>query len=58
MQLANFDTPDTICEFGGYVPEEVSDEENEEIGRLLDSLTEDDLKIARITTIYLDDDDD
>ncbi len=53
MQAAKFYTPDTVCTFGGYVPEEVSDEENEEIERALSELTEDDLKIARITTIYL-----
>ena len=56
MQLARFNTPNTIYEFCGYVPEEVSDRENEEIERALRELTEDDLKIARITTIYLDDD--
>ena len=46
-------------EFTPYIPdEEISDEENEELGRLIESLTEDDLKVARVTTIYYYDDDD
>lgn len=33
--------------------EEVSDEENEELGRILDSLTEDDLQVVRTEFIYI-----
>ena len=33
--------------------EEVSDEENEELGRILDSLTEDDLQVVRTEFIYV-----
>ncbi|MBQ7734191.1 MAG: hypothetical protein IJT58_09265 [Synergistaceae bacterium] len=33
--------------------DEVSDEENEELGRILDSLTEDDLQVVRTEFIYI-----
>lgn len=36
-----------------YATEEVSDEENEELGRILDSLTEDDLQVVRTDFIYI-----
>ena len=48
MKTADFDIINRIIPV-----EEVSDEENEELGRILDSLTEDDLQVVRTEFIYV-----
>ncbi|MBQ4468526.1 MAG: hypothetical protein IJR35_02250 [Synergistaceae bacterium] len=48
MKTADFDIINRIIPV-----EEVSDEENEELGRILDSLTEDDLQVVKTEFIYV-----
>ena len=48
MKTADFDIINRIIPV-----EEVSDEENEELGRILDSLTKDDLQVVKTEFIYV-----
>ena len=48
MKTADFDIINRIIPV-----EEVSDEENEQLGRILDSLTEDDLQVVKTEFIYV-----